>query len=105
MADPDIPAGTEFVTMTERAAIREGMSEEMRRDPNVYLMGEEVAQYQGAYKISQGMLDELGADRVIDKIGRAHVELQSLMRISYAVFCMTTTNIKKTLNNMKTHRI
>ncbi|MFC3678162.1 pyruvate dehydrogenase complex E1 component subunit beta [Ferrovibrio xuzhouensis] len=66
MADPDIPAGTEFVTMTVREAIREGMSEEMRRDPNVYLMGEEVAQYQGAYKISQGMLDEFGADRVID---------------------------------------
>jgi pyruvate dehydrogenase E1 component beta subunit len=66
MADPDIPAGTEFVTMTVREAIREGMSEEMRRDPSVFLMGEEVAQYQGAYKISQGMLDEFGPDRVID---------------------------------------
>jgi pyruvate dehydrogenase E1 component beta subunit len=66
MADPDIPAGTEFVTMTVREAIREGMSEEMRRDANVFLMGEEVAQYQGAYKISQGMLDEFGPDRVID---------------------------------------
>jgi pyruvate dehydrogenase E1 component beta subunit len=66
LADPAIPAGTQFVTMTVREAIREGMSEEMRRDPKVFLMGEEVAQYQGAYKISQGMLDEFGPDRVID---------------------------------------
>lgn len=66
LKDPAIPAGTEFVTMTVREAIREGMSEEMRRDPRVFLMGEEVAQYQGAYKISQGMLDEFGPDRVID---------------------------------------
>ncbi|WP_374304550.1 pyruvate dehydrogenase complex E1 component subunit beta [Ferrovibrio sp.] len=66
LADPDIPAGTEFITMTVREAIREGMSEEMRRDPRVFLMGEEVAQYQGAYKISQGMLDEFGPERVID---------------------------------------
>ena len=66
LADPDIPAGTQFVSMTVREAIREGMSEEMRRDPKVFLMGEEVAQYQGAYKISQGMLDEFGPDRVID---------------------------------------
>ncbi|HEX6959471.1 MAG TPA: pyruvate dehydrogenase complex E1 component subunit beta [Ferrovibrio sp.] len=65
-ADPEIPAGTQFVTMTVREAIREGMSEEMRRDPAVFLMGEEVAQYQGAYKISQGMLEEFGPDRVID---------------------------------------
>jgi len=66
IADPEIPAGTAFVTMTVREALREGMSEEMRRDPTVFLMGEEVAQYQGAYKISQGMLDEFGPDRVID---------------------------------------
>lgn len=66
LKDPAIPAGTEFVTMTVREAIREGMSEEMRRDDKVFLMGEEVAQYQGAYKISQGMLDEFGPDRVID---------------------------------------
>ncbi|WP_341910700.1 pyruvate dehydrogenase complex E1 component subunit beta [Ferrovibrio terrae] len=66
LADPAIPAGTQFVSMTVREAIREGMSEEMRRDPKVFLMGEEVAQYQGAYKISQGMLDEFGPDRVID---------------------------------------
>ena len=54
------------VTMTVREALRAGMSEEMRKDENIYLMGEEVAQYQGAYKISQGMLDEFGAKRVID---------------------------------------
>ncbi len=57
---------TDTQTMTVREALRAGMSEEMRRDKAVYLMGEEVAQYQGAYKISQGMLDEFGPDRVID---------------------------------------
>jgi pyruvate dehydrogenase E1 component beta subunit len=66
LKDPAIPEGTQFVSMTVREAIREGMSEEMRRDPKVFLMGEEVAQYQGAYKISQGMLEEFGPDRVID---------------------------------------
>jgi pyruvate dehydrogenase E1 component beta subunit len=66
ISDADIPAGTEMVTMTVREAIREAMSEEMRRDPDVFLMGEEVGQYQGAYKISQGMLDEFGPKRVID---------------------------------------
>ena len=65
-ADPEIPEGTQFVTMTVREAIREGMAEEMRRDKNVFLMGEEVGQYQGAYKVSQGLLDEFGAERVID---------------------------------------
>ncbi|MFM2135266.1 MAG: 2-oxoisovalerate dehydrogenase subunit beta, partial [Bacteroidota bacterium] len=49
-----------------REALREAMSEEMRRDPDVFLLGEEVAQYNGAYKVSQGMLDEFGAKRVID---------------------------------------
>jgi pyruvate dehydrogenase E1 component beta subunit len=65
-ASPEIPEGTEMVTMTVREAIREAMSEEMRRDPDVFLMGEEVGQYQGAYKISQGMLDEFGPQRVVD---------------------------------------
>ncbi|MEM6467396.1 MAG: pyruvate dehydrogenase complex E1 component subunit beta, partial [Pseudomonadota bacterium] len=62
----DLPAGTTFKTQTVREALRDGMSEEMRRDDSVYLMGEEVAEYQGAYKISQGMLDEFGEKRVID---------------------------------------
>jgi pyruvate dehydrogenase E1 component beta subunit len=66
MADPEIPEGTEMVSMTVREAIRSAMSEEMRSDKDVFLMGEEVAQYQGAYKISQGMLDEFGPERVID---------------------------------------
>jgi len=66
VADPDIPAGTEMVTMTVREAIRAAMSEEMRSDPDVFLIGEEVGQYQGAYKISQGMLDEFGDKRIID---------------------------------------
>jgi pyruvate dehydrogenase E1 component beta subunit len=53
-------------TQTVREALRDAMAEEMRRDPNVFLMGEEVGQYQGAYKISQGLLDEFGAKRVVD---------------------------------------
>ncbi|WP_421694985.1 pyruvate dehydrogenase complex E1 component subunit beta [Aestuariivirga sp.] len=65
-ASPEVPPGTEMVTMTVREALREAMSEEMRRDPDVFLMGEEVGQYQGAYKISQGMLEEFGPKRVID---------------------------------------
>ena len=63
---PDVPEGTEMKTQTVREALRDAMSEEMRRDESVYLMGEEVAEYQGAYKISQGMLDEFGPKRVID---------------------------------------
>ncbi|MDP8996182.1 MAG: pyruvate dehydrogenase complex E1 component subunit beta [Pseudomonadota bacterium] len=66
MADPEIPAGTEMVSMTVREAIRAAMTEEMRADKDVFLMGEEVGQYQGAYKISQGMLDEFGPERVRD---------------------------------------
>src|SRR5262249_19207812 len=57
-AEPDITLGTETVTQTMREALRDAMAEEMRRDKDVFLMGEEVAQYQGAYKISQGLLDE-----------------------------------------------
>ncbi len=52
--------------MTVREALREAMAEEMRADPTVFLMGEEVGEYQGAYKISQGLLDEFGAKRVVD---------------------------------------
>src|SRR5690348_13528531 len=66
LADMDVPEGTELVTMTVREALRDAMAEEMRRDPTVFLMGEEVAQYQGAYKVSQGLLDEFGPERVID---------------------------------------
>jgi pyruvate dehydrogenase E1 component beta subunit len=65
-AEPEVPAGTEFVTQTVRDALRDAMAEEMRRDGDVFLMGEEVAQYQGAYKVSQGLLDEFGDRRVID---------------------------------------
>ncbi|RIY01590.1 pyruvate dehydrogenase complex E1 component subunit beta [Aureimonas flava] len=62
----EIPAGTKMKTQTVREALREAMAEEMRRDETVFLMGEEVAEYQGAYKISQGLLDEFGARRVVD---------------------------------------
>jgi pyruvate dehydrogenase E1 component subunit beta len=54
--EPDVPEGTEMVTMTVREALRDAMAEEMRRDPTVFVMGEEVAEYQGAYKITQGLL-------------------------------------------------
>jgi len=66
LADMEVPEGTEMVTMTVREALRDAMAEEMRRDDAVFLMGEEVAQYQGAYKVSQGLLEEFGARRVID---------------------------------------
>jgi pyruvate dehydrogenase E1 component beta subunit len=66
MPDPDVPEGTEMVTMTMREALRDAMAEEMRRDADVFVMGEEVAEYQGAYKVTQGLLQEFGARRVID---------------------------------------
>jgi pyruvate dehydrogenase E1 component beta subunit len=65
-SDPDIPEGTEMVAMTMREALRDAMAEEMRRDKDVFVMGEEVAEYQGAYKVTQGLLQEFGAKRVID---------------------------------------
>jgi pyruvate dehydrogenase E1 component beta subunit len=65
-AEPEVAPGTATTNQTMREALRDAMAEEMRRDKDVFLMGEEVAQYQGAYKISQGLLDEFGAKRVID---------------------------------------
>ena len=64
--EAEVPPGTEKVSTTVRDALRDAMAEEMRLDENVFLMGEEVAEYQGAYKISQGMLAEFGDRRVID---------------------------------------
>src|SRR5215471_11105364 len=64
--EPDVPEGTEMVTMTMREALRDAMAEEMRRDRDVFVMGEEVAEYQGAYKVTQGLLQEFGKERVID---------------------------------------
>jgi pyruvate dehydrogenase E1 component beta subunit len=66
LKDLDLPEGVTFTRTTVRDALRDAMAEEMRRDPNVFLMGEEVAQYQGAYKVSRGLLDEFGDRRVID---------------------------------------
>ena len=63
---PEIPADTKMVTTTVREALRDAMAEEMRRDDTVFVMGEEVAEYQGAYKITQGLLQEFGARRVVD---------------------------------------
>ena len=64
--EPDVPEGTEMVMMTVREALRDAMAEEMRRDKDVFVIGEEVAEYQGAYKVTQGLLQEFGARRVID---------------------------------------
>jgi pyruvate dehydrogenase E1 component beta subunit len=65
-ADPALPAGTNMKTVTVREALRDAMAEEMRRDERVFVMGEEVAEYQGAYKVTQGLLEEFGPRRVID---------------------------------------
>lgn len=64
--DADIPEGATYSNMTVREALRDAMAEEMRLDPNVFVMGEEVAEYQGAYKVTQGLLQEFGPERVID---------------------------------------
>jgi pyruvate dehydrogenase E1 component beta subunit len=64
--DPEIPQGTNMKSVTVREALRDAMAEEMRRDGRVFVMGEEVAEYQGAYKVTQGLLDEFGPKRVID---------------------------------------
>jgi pyruvate dehydrogenase E1 component beta subunit len=64
--EPDVPEGAELVTMTVREALRDAMAEEMRRDDSVFVLGEEVAEYQGAYKVTQGLLQEFGARRVVD---------------------------------------
>jgi len=66
LPDPQVPQGTEMVTMTMREALRDAMAEEMRRDGDVFVIGEEVAEYQGAYKVTQGLLQEFDARRVID---------------------------------------
>jgi len=66
LPEPDVPAGTQMTTMTVREALRDAMAEEMRRDSDVFVMGEEVAEYQGAYKVTQGLLQEFSARRVID---------------------------------------
>ncbi len=65
-ADPEIPEGTEMQTNTVREALRDAMAEEMRLDGDVFVMGEEVAEYQGAYKVTQGLLEEFGPKRVVD---------------------------------------
>jgi pyruvate dehydrogenase E1 component beta subunit len=66
LPEPEVPAGTAMVTMTVREALRDAMAEEMRRDADIFVIGEEVAEYQGAYKVTQGLLQEFGARRVID---------------------------------------
>src|SRR4029078_5351211 len=64
--DPEVPEGTPLVTSTVREALRDAMAEEMRRDDRVFVMGEEGAEYQGAYKVTQDLLQEFGAKRVVD---------------------------------------
>src|SRR3546814_2923542 len=65
-SDPAIPAGTTMTRLTVREALRDAMAEEMRQDDRIFVMGEEVAEYQGAYKVTQGLLDEFGSKRVVD---------------------------------------
>ncbi|GMM94397.1 pyruvate dehydrogenase complex E1 component subunit beta [Qipengyuania sp. MTN3-11] len=65
-ADPEVPEGASYTSTSVREALRDAMAEEMRADDRVFVMGEEVAEYQGAYKVTQGLLDEFGAKRVID---------------------------------------
>jgi pyruvate dehydrogenase E1 component beta subunit len=64
--EPEVPAGTTMLQMTMREALRDAMAEEMRRDESIFVLGEEVAEYQGAYKVTQGLLQEFGARRVVD---------------------------------------
>jgi pyruvate dehydrogenase E1 component beta subunit len=64
--EPEVPPGTAMRSQTVREALRDAMAEEMRADPSVFIMGEEVAEYQGAYKVTQGLLDEFGSKRVVD---------------------------------------
>ncbi len=66
VVEPEVPHGATMLAMTMREALRDAMAEEMRRDPNVFILGEEVAEYQGAYKVTQGLLQEFGARRVVD---------------------------------------
>lgn len=95
-------------TLQFREAICEAMSEEMRRDPSIYLMGEEVAEYNGAYKASKGMLDEFGADRVIDtpisELGFAGIGVGSAMNgnrpiIEFMTFNFSLVGIDQIINN------
>ena len=65
-ADPSLPEGTAMVRLTVREALRDAMAEEMRADDRIFVMGEEVAEYQGAYKVTQGLLEEFGPQRVVD---------------------------------------
>jgi pyruvate dehydrogenase E1 component beta subunit len=80
--DPEIPEGTPVVSMTVREALRDAMAEEMRADERVFVMGEEVAEYQGAYKVTQGLLQEFGAKRVVDT---PITNTRSSLRISSAM--------------------
>ena len=80
MPEPEVPAGTEMIAMTMREALRDAMAEEMRRDGDVFVIGEEVAEYQGAYKVTQGLLQEFGARRVIDTPITEHALCRSRRR-------------------------
>jgi pyruvate dehydrogenase E1 component beta subunit len=113
LADPEIPAGTKMVRTTVRDALRDAMAEEMRRDPDVFLMGEEVAEYQGAYKVSRELLQEFGARRVIDTpitehgfagvgVGAAMVGLKPI--VEFMTFNFAMQAIDQIINSAaKTH--
>jgi pyruvate dehydrogenase E1 component beta subunit len=97
--EPEVPEGTEMATQTVREALRDAMAEELRRDPDVFVMGEEVAEYEGAYKITQGLLAEFGVKRVVDTpitehgfagvgVGAAFAELRPVVEFMTWNFAM-----------------
>ncbi|WP_018996931.1 pyruvate dehydrogenase complex E1 component subunit beta [Hirschia maritima] len=99
LSDPDIPEGTDFTTTTVRDALRDAMAEEMRRDETVFVMGEEVAQYQGAYKVTRELLQEFGDRRVVDTpitehgfaglgVGAAYADLKPIVEFMTFNFAM-----------------
>ena len=112
-ADPELPTGVKLVRITVRDALRDAMAEEMRRDDSVFLMGEEVAEYQGAYKVSRELLQEFGARRIIDTpitehgfagvgVGAAMVGLKPI--VEFMTFNFAMQAIDQIINSAgKTH--
>ncbi|PYK93878.1 MAG: pyruvate dehydrogenase complex E1 component subunit beta [Verrucomicrobia bacterium] len=106
--DPEVPAGTEMVSMTIREALRDAMAEEMRRDASVFVIGEEVAEYQGAYKVTQGLLERFGPKRIIDTpisengfaglgVGAAMVGLRPI--VEFMTFSFSFVAFDQVVNN------
>ena len=99
----EFPADTPMVTQTVREALRDAMAEEMRRDGDVFVMGEEVAEYQGAYKITQGLLQEFGAKRVVDtpitEYGFAGVGVGAAFAPAYGLGAQRSVFVQRSFGN------